>query len=89
MIQNLYTVYDEITLIYNPPFPAHNHKDAIRIATLATNNPNSSISNSPEDYSIYYIAAYDNEIGEFTNIFPKEFIVRCKSLVNINTSEEI
>lgn len=85
MIMYHFSIYDEVTLIYNLPFIAHNVNDAKRMFLTNMKNPNSNLHANPGDFSLYHVASYDNETGEYTNIFPKELILKgSKSMIEDN-----
>lgn len=76
MIIYHFSVYDEITCLYNLPFQAHNINDAKRIFTTALHDPSTKLHQHPADYSLYYVATYDNETGTYINNSPKELILK-------------
>lgn len=86
MILQLFSIYDEVTLIYNYPFIAHNINDAKRMFISSTQDENSMISKNPQDFSLYYVGSYNNENGEYTNTFPKELVLRGNQ---INITKEV
>ena len=56
----LFSIYDEITLMYEPPFVDINKGSAMRrIQDLMQSNPNSPYSKFPDNFTLM-------EIGEFT-----------------------
>lgn len=76
-----YSIFDQITQIYNIPFQAHNHNEAIRMFTTAASDPSTNLSKNTSDYDLYYIASYDNETGDYTYQNPKELILKGSSLL--------
>lgn len=76
MIIPHFSIYDEVTQIYNLPFQAHNINDAKRMFITASQDESTNLSKNPQDYSLYYVADYDNETGNYTTIHPKEFLLR-------------
>lgn len=62
---NLYSVYDRAAAIYNAPFMAHSHRDAIRSFTLAMQNApaDSPQATSPGDFELFCVGHFDQEDG--------------------------
>lgn len=88
MQYNLFSIYDEVTELYNLPFAAVNEREAIRNLTLAAQDPNSSLNRSSEDYSLYHVGVYDDQNATYTNIQPVKLVVRVSSLIAaIKTSQ--
>lgn len=82
-----YSIFDQVTQIFNLPFQAHNHNDAIRMFTNAAKDETTNLSKSPSDYNLYYVAIYDNEKGEYITISPKELIFKGSSLYTPKAGE--
>lgn len=81
MKYNLYSIYDEILNVYNNPYPSINDQDAQRQLKMASNDPDTQLHQSPQDFSLYHVGTYDDELGEYTNIFPKQLIIRVSQLI--------
>lgn len=81
MKYNLFTIYDEVTEVYNLPFAAINEREAIRNVTLAAQDPNSSLNRSAEDYSLYHVGTYDDQTAIYENIQPVRLVVRISTLI--------
>lgn len=61
----LYSVYDVKIKGYTPPFPSHTNGSALRQWSDMINDPKSVYSKHPEDYSLVYVADYDDHTGKF------------------------
>lgn len=63
---NVYSVYDVKVEAFMPPFMARNHAEAQRmfIASLSDRNPNKFVV-PPADLDLYYIAQWDDTVGEY------------------------
>lgn len=81
MEQQLYSIYDEITEIYNTPFSVINEKDAIRSFRLLATDLSTLVGKSPQDYSLYRVATYDTCTGKFVNFHVPELIIRATQLI--------
>lgn len=75
-----FAVYDEITSLYGMPFQAYNNQDAMRIFHRAVQDPETNLNKHPQDYSLYFVAKYDNETGEYINIQPKQLLLKASQI---------
>jgi hypothetical protein len=62
---NAYVIRDKKAGFYNNPFYLHNDDIAKRTMTDLVNDPESQINHHPEDFSIWKVGVYDNEIALF------------------------
>ncbi|WNK13417.1 MAG: nonstructural protein [Microvirus sp.] len=81
MIYQLYSVYDEVLQVFNLPFASINHRDAMRSLTSAALDPESRLAQHPKDYSLYFVATYDDSNGSYSNIQPPSLLVRVPILI--------
>lgn len=65
MESKVYTCYDSKTEIYMTPFMARNMGEALRSFQDAVNDPKTTISQHPEDYTLFEIASYDDSTGTY------------------------
>lgn len=66
MIQNVYTIKDAKTNAFANPFYSVNDATAIRSFEQAAADPNTTISQFPEDFSLYKLGTFTDESGQFT-----------------------
>lgn len=78
MIKYIYTIKDELTG-YNAPFLQENDEEATRTLKILTNDENSNIYQSPEDYSIWNIGNFNQTDGCITTITP-QLVARAKGM---------
>ena len=64
MIQNAYSIKDAKANVFSAPFFSINDKTAQRSFEQAKNDSNTTISQNPEDYSLYRLAQFDDQSGE-------------------------
>ena len=64
MLLNLYSVYDEKSEIYLPPFHGRHHNDAIRSFTQTVNSPGTPIGDHPADFNLIWIGKWEDDTGE-------------------------
>lgn len=64
MNQNIYSIYDNKTLVFNTPFFALNNAAAIRTFSDAANDQNTNICRHPTDFCLFMIGTYDQQTGE-------------------------
>lgn len=62
---NAYTIYDSAIKAYNSPFFMQTDALAKRVFMDQVNNPESQISKSPQDFTLYNIGVYDDQNGMF------------------------
>lgn len=61
----LFTIYDSAAKAFNSPFAMRHVNEAIRGFQTALTDPQSNISQYPEDYALYECGEFDNNSGEF------------------------
>lgn len=64
MILKVYSVYDRAVSAFMQPFYARSHGEAMRMFLSSVKNSESFSANA-EDYALYYLAEYNDELGEF------------------------
>ena len=67
MIHKIYAIYDTKAELYNMPFFMNNEPTAIRTFANACNDPNHSFGQNPEDYILFEMGTYDDELGTITS----------------------
>jgi hypothetical protein len=65
MIHKVFTVYDAKTKAYLPPFHSHALGQAERSFTEACNDPSHEFSKYAEDFTLFYIADFDDEKAHY------------------------
>lgn len=63
MLHKLYTVFDEKSGAYLPPFVAVSNGSAVRSFADACNDPNTSFHKHPGDFTLFLIGEYDDQTG--------------------------
>lgn len=69
-MRKLYSVRDEKACFFASPFPASTNGEAIRSFSDATQDPNTLISKYPADFTLYYVADFNEETGEVNPVIP-------------------
>lgn len=82
MKTNVYAIMDAKVSAFMTPFFSHNDQTAMRSIKAALNHPESAISASPEDYSLYRIGIFCDESGVIEGYPTPDFIVRADNLSN-------
>ncbi|WNK14568.1 MAG: nonstructural protein [Microvirus sp.] len=72
----LCSIYDEAIEVYYPPFHSVTLRDAERQFGLAATKPDSALFGSPQDYSLYHVATFDDHTATYENINPPSLICR-------------
>lgn len=70
MKQNAYTIKDAKSNTYGVPFFSVNDGTASRSFTQAAQDENTTISQFPEDYSLYKLGEFDDQSGEIKSNAP-------------------
>mgnify|MGYP000079043217 CR=1 FL=1 len=63
MIFNMYSVRDSKAEAFMVPFTMHNDGVAIRAFADMVRDENHAFSKNPEDYDLYYIGEFDDELA--------------------------
>lgn len=66
----LFSVYDTKAAVFSNPFTSVNKFTAIRDFQNAVNDPQSNISQYPDDYILYELGSFDDITGEVTASTP-------------------
>lgn len=65
MEKMVFSIRDNKSQIFQPPFMAHNNADAERSIIAAASAPNSMIGQFPTDFELYFVGKYDDSTGKF------------------------
>ena len=65
---NLYSVFDAVAKVYTPPFQMMNDDVAKRTMQNCVNNPEHNYALNPSDYTLYKLAEFDDNTGEFVQV---------------------
>lgn len=82
MILQVFSIYDSASGLYAQPSIMASKGVAIRSFTDQVNDPNSIISKHPDDYSLYYLADYDDETGTFNSTIVERLINGSDCVIN-------
>ena len=75
-IKNVYAIYDEKAEGYNSPFPVSTDGLAKRSFEDACKDVRTDLYKYPGDFTLYCIATWDDDKGQFENIIPPRFIAK-------------
>lgn len=65
MIKKLYSIRDQKSETFNPPFLQHSHGEAERTFGELANDTKTQIGKHPTDYDLYYLGQFDTNSGKF------------------------
>lgn len=68
MVRNVFAIFDEKAGAFLQPIFLNTVGMAIRAVTDAVNNPESEFSSHSGDYTLFHLAEYDDNTGEFNNV---------------------
>lgn len=86
-IKNVYAIYDEKAEQYNAPFPLATDGLAKRSFEDACRDVRTDLYKYPGDFTLYCIATWDDDKGQFENVVPARFIA--KNIRKNHVTEEI
>ena len=79
-----FSLYDSVGEYFLPPFSAVSDTVAARAVKHALVDSQNDVSKSPQDFSLYRLATFDDSSGLFAPQDPPVFITRCNQLINAN-----
>jgi hypothetical protein len=82
MIKQAFAMYDEKAEYYLQPFYYLKVGEALRSLQNEISRPDSPLSQNPEDFHLYHLGEYDDELGKFTNLDVPKLIKRVKDMVD-------
>lgn len=74
MIKVVCSVFDAKAGLFSNPFYSVNTAVAKRDFFAGCSDPKSGLSRNAEDYSLFQVATFDDESGQFSPIVPPSFI---------------
>ena len=80
MKRKMYSVKDSVADCFLMPFQALTDAEAFRIVRGAATDPNSNLSEFPNDYSLFYIGIFDDCTGVIDSSVPS-LLVHVSSLI--------
>nr|QJB20931.1 MAG: nonstructural protein [Microvirus sp.] len=86
MILEIYAIHDIASESYSQPFYAYNDAIATRTVGNAVKQPGTSFHDNPEDFRLYHIGSYDDNLGliQPTN---QRFVIRLSDLASLYETE--
>lgn len=74
-MKKLFSVYDSKAAAFNMPFSSANRSTAVRDFTRAANDPSTSMYEFPEDYTLYEVGEFDEDLGTLVARTPDPVVV--------------
>lgn len=87
MIQNVYTIKDAKSNTFANPFYSINHNTAIRSFNQAANDPQTTIHQYPEDFSLYYLGTFNDENADFKAEQTPQFVANPTTVKKVEENE--
>lgn len=75
MITSMFSIFDSKAAAYGTPFFVPREAAAIRAFSDLANNKESSVGLHPEDYTLYHIGDFDDELATFKAVTPRPLVV--------------
>lgn len=88
MINKVFSVYDSKAEMYLRPFLARSKGEALRGFSDASNDKTLEIGKHPEDYTLFYIAEFDESTGKYNNVLTPESLGVALEFVNVEEKVE-
>ena len=71
----IFSIYDNVAQIFEPPFTEKNKGTAIRrIQDLMNNNTNSPYAKFPDNFALHHIGFFDPQVGAILDLEPEHII---------------
>lgn len=83
MILRAYSIYDSKALVYHQPFFAPTNGAAVRMFADTANDITTTIGRHPNDYVLYCIGHYDDQVGAMAAFAPLEQVVDASALLTL------
>lgn len=80
---NAYTVYDNKSLTYSPPFFVHTDGAAIRMFSDLANDMNTNVGRHPGDYSLFQIGTFSDGNASMEPTLPIRHVVDATAMITI------
>jgi len=74
MNTKIFSIYDEASQAYMMPFFSPQNASAIRAVVTQLKDPNSMLAQHPEDFTLYAIGHYDDQLGVLSTMIPTELV---------------
>jgi len=76
MLRKVYSIRDAKAEVFHPPFFKASHGDAERDFDRLTKDPQSMISQYPDDYDLYFLGTFDDIVGKLECLDTPQHIVK-------------
>lgn len=76
MQKKMYCIFDSKAQIYHAPFYKSTHGEAERDFQSVSRDPQSTISQYPEDFDLFYIGEFDDETGKVSPLSAIQHIIK-------------
>lgn len=80
MKQKAYSIRDQKSEIFNLPFFAKTHGEAERNFGAVVNDEKTVVGQHPEDFDLYHIGEYDDNLGQFEPLDTPQVIIKAVQL---------
>lgn len=77
----IFSIFDEKAQAYNSPQYLQHKGEAIRMLQTTMDNKDSMLSKYPQDFSLYCIGDYDDNLGKISGKIEPELVIRATELL--------
>jgi len=89
MILKGYSIRDQKSEVYNTPFFKKTHGEAERDFRTLCNDEKSTVNKFPDDFDLYYVGDYDDNLGVFTPLQTPQHVIKAISCINRSQNASI
>ena len=87
MILKAYSIRDAKSEVFNTPFFNKTHGEAERNFHQVSNDPKSTVCKFPEDFDLYYLGEYDDNLGKISSLDTPQHMVKAISCIAATTPQ--
>lgn len=87
MLLKVYSVRDAKSEVYNQPFYKKTHGEAERDFRSLVNDDKSTLNKYPDDFDLYYVADYDDNLGTFKPLDTPQHIIKAAHCKQTNVTQ--
>lgn len=77
-----YSIYDSKTKLFDEDWSSPNHDTARRAFTQLVNNPKSMANQFPEDYTLFHVGYFLNELGTYEKLLTPISVATATAVIN-------
>ena len=84
---SLYAVFDRCSGVYDGPIPGRADAEMVRNFSHMCGKPDSKLSESPEDYTLFKVGTWNDGTGELEDLVPVKLINGAEAISNLTNGD--